>query len=123
VTSHDRKPICQFVEVARERCEGADGNVGAVGVHRRHVHRSTDIERGGTGVDQLQVLIVGLLLWHGILSRWQEGVGYAIRSSSNRDHRRRRRHHSQVRMNPWATFFNGVDATNKLTAAASCRAA
>jgi hypothetical protein len=28
-----------------------------------------------------------------------------------------RRHHSQVRMNPWATFFNGDCASNKLTAA------
>lgn len=36
----------------------------------------------------------------------------------NRDRADSRRHHSQVRMNPWATFFNGVDPTNKLTAAA-----
>lgn len=36
----------------------------------------------------------------------------------NRDRADSRRHHSQVRMNPWATFFNGVDPTNKLPAAA-----
>ena len=28
-----------------------------------------------------------------------------------------RRHHSQVRMHPWTTFFNGDCASNKLTAA------
>jgi hypothetical protein len=28
-----------------------------------------------------------------------------------------RRHHSQVRTHPWATFFNGDYASNKLTAA------
>jgi hypothetical protein len=28
-----------------------------------------------------------------------------------------RRHHSQVRMHPWATFFYGDCASNKLTAA------
>jgi hypothetical protein len=28
-----------------------------------------------------------------------------------------RRHHSQVRMHPWTTFFNGDSASNKLTAA------
>jgi hypothetical protein len=27
------------------------------------------------------------------------------------------RHHSQVRMHPWTTFFNGDCAPNKLTAA------
>jgi hypothetical protein len=27
------------------------------------------------------------------------------------------RHHSQVRMRPWTTFFNGDSASNKLTAA------
>ena len=27
------------------------------------------------------------------------------------------RHHSQVRMHPWTTFFNGDYASNKLTAA------
>ena len=27
------------------------------------------------------------------------------------------RHHSQVRMHPWTTFFNGDSASNKLTAA------
>ena len=36
----------------------------------------------------------------------------------NRDRAENRRHHSQVRMNPWATFFNGVEPTNKPTAAA-----
>lgn len=29
----------------------------------------------------------------------------------------RQRHHSQVRMHPWTTFFNGECASNKLTAA------
>jgi hypothetical protein len=28
-----------------------------------------------------------------------------------------RRHHSQVRMHPWTTFFDGDSASNKLTAA------
>ena len=36
----------------------------------------------------------------------------------NRDRADNRRHHSQVRMNPWATFFNGVEPTNKLSATA-----
>jgi len=29
----------------------------------------------------------------------------------------KRRHHSQVRMRPWTTFFNRDSASNKLTAA------
>ena len=36
----------------------------------------------------------------------------------SRDRRDNRRHHSQVRISPWATFFNGVEPTNKLTATA-----
>jgi hypothetical protein len=33
-----------------------------------------------------------------------------IRHLPNQDHRKRR-HHSQVRINPWATFFNGVPSS------------
>src|SRR5580698_6656746 len=45
-----------------------------------------------------------------------EGLGHACRHLPNRD-RRERRHHSQVRKDPWTTFFNGDCASNKLTAA------
>ena len=51
------EPGRQVVQILREGAEGAHGHGAALRADRRHVHRRPDVDRGGTGIDQLHLRV------------------------------------------------------------------